>query len=32
MAPDTENPLLRQQQIEQIRKNNGLPIPKGGLL
>jgi hypothetical protein len=31
MAPGTENPLLRQQQIEQIRKNNGLPIPKGGL-
>lgn len=29
MAPGIENPLLRQQQIEQIRRNNG--IPKGGL-
>lgn len=31
MAPGIENPLLRRQQIEQIRRNNGLPIPRGGL-
>ena len=31
MAPGIENPLLRQQEIEQILRNNGLPIPKGGL-
>lgn len=31
MAPGIENPLLRQQEIEQIVRNNGLPIPKGGL-
>lgn len=31
MAPGIENPLLRQQEIEQIARNNGLPIPKGGL-
>ena len=31
MAPGIENPLLRQQQIDQILRNNGLPIPKGGL-
>jgi hypothetical protein len=31
MAPGIENPLLRRQQIEQIRRNYGLPIPKGGL-
>ena len=31
MAPGIENPLLRQQEIGQILRNNGLPIPKGGL-
>ena len=31
MAPGIENPLLRQQETEQIARNNGLPIPKGGL-
>lgn len=31
MAPGIENPLLRQQEIQQILQNNGLPIPKGGL-
>lgn len=31
MAPGIENPLLRQPEIEQILRNNGLPIPKGGL-
>jgi len=31
VAPGIENPLLRQQEIEQILRNNGLPIPKGGL-
>jgi hypothetical protein len=31
MAPGIENPLLRQQEVEQILRNNGLPIPKGGL-
>lgn len=31
MAPGIENPLLRQREIEQILRNNGLPIPKGGL-
>jgi hypothetical protein len=31
MAPGIENPLLRRQQIDQILRNNGLPIPKGGL-
>jgi hypothetical protein len=31
MAPGIENPLLRQQEIQQILRNNGLPIPKGGL-
>jgi hypothetical protein len=31
MAPGIENSLLRQQEIEQIARNNGLPIPKGGL-
>jgi hypothetical protein len=32
MAPGIENPLLRQQQIDQIRQHNALPpIPKGGL-
>lgn len=31
MAPGIENPLLRQQEVEQILQNNGLPIPKGGL-
>jgi hypothetical protein len=31
MAPGIENPLLRQQETEQIARDNGLPIPKGGL-
>lgn len=31
LAPGIENPLLRQQQIDEIRQKNGLPIPKGGL-
>src|SRR5215216_2568881 len=31
MAPGIENPLLRHQEIEQILRSNGLPIPKGGL-
>jgi hypothetical protein len=32
MAPGTENPLLPQNQIDQIRQNNGIPpVPKGGL-
>jgi len=31
MAPGIENPLLRQQETEQFARNNGLPIPKGGL-
>jgi len=32
MAPGTENPLLPQNQIDQIRKNYGIPpVPKGGL-
>lgn len=31
MAPGIENPLLRQPEIEQILRNNGLPIPTGGL-
>lgn len=31
MAPGIENPLLRQQETEQIARNNGLPVPKGGL-
>ncbi len=31
MAPGIENPLLRQQEIERILRDNGLPIPKGGL-
>ena len=31
MAPGIENPLLQQQETEQIARDNGLPIPKGGL-
>jgi hypothetical protein len=32
MAPGTENQLLPQNQIDQIRQNNGIPpVPKGGL-
>jgi hypothetical protein len=32
MAPGTENPLLPQDVIDQIRRNNGIPPqPKGGL-
>ena len=31
-APGTENPLLPQSLIDQIRRNNGIPdLPKGGL-
>jgi hypothetical protein len=32
MAPGTENQLLPQNQIDQIRQNNGIPpVLKGGL-
>jgi hypothetical protein len=32
MAPGAENQLLPQNQIDQIRQNNGIPpAPKGGL-
>jgi hypothetical protein len=32
MAPGTENPLLTQDQIDRIRRNNGIPQPpRGGL-
>ncbi|WP_422001479.1 hypothetical protein [Reyranella sp.] len=31
MAPGIENRLLRQPEIDQILRKNGLPIPKGGL-
>jgi len=32
MAPGTENQLLPQALIEQIRRNNGIaPVPSGGL-
>jgi hypothetical protein len=31
-APGTENQLLPQNVIDQIRQNNGIPsVPKGGL-
>lgn len=31
MAPGKETPLLRQQEVEQILRNNRLSLPKGGL-